>query len=47
MQWLPKGNCQNLESNIKSKLKSRQTVGGFGLEKNKNRIESSINEQKK
>lgn len=32
-QFFPKGACQAVESGIKSKLKSRQTIGGFGMDK--------------
>lgn len=41
-QFFPKGSCQAVESGIKSKLKSRQTIGGFGFDKGRNRIESNI-----
>jgi hypothetical protein len=38
-QFFPRPSCQAIESGIKSKLKSRQTIGSFGLEKGKNKLD--------
>lgn len=37
-QFFPKVGCQAVESGIKSKIKSRQTIGGFGMDKGRNRL---------
>lgn len=37
-QFFPKGGCLAVESGIKSKLKSRQTIGGFGMDKGRNKL---------
>lgn len=37
-QFFSKGNCQVIESDVKSKIKSRQTIGGFGMDKFRNKL---------